>query len=298
MGQKIIPNLWFNGNAAEAARFYTEIFEGGKLLKTDYYPQEGLLDFQKPLAGEVLTVEFELAGFKLIAINAGPEFSPNPSISFMVNFDPARSENAEKELDILWEKLLEGGSVLMPVGDYGFIGHYGWLQDKYGISWQLILMDYGDSPRPPIMPSLMFGGEHQNMAAPAIAYYTSFFAGAQEGGAYPYDKQTGPATAAALMYADFALENQWFAANDSAVEQSFTFNEGVSLMVECKDQEEIDFLWDRLSSAPENEQCGWCKDRFGVSWQVVPENMESLMSTPDAFAKMLQMKKIIISDFG
>jgi predicted 3-demethylubiquinone-9 3-methyltransferase (glyoxalase superfamily) len=84
---------------------------------------------------------------------------------------------------------------------------------------------------------------------------------------------------------------------DSGVEHDFNFNEAISLSISCKDQTEIDYFWEKLSSVPESEQCGWCKDKYGVSWQIVPENMGELMQKPDAFAHLMQMKKIVVADF-
>lgn len=150
MQKKITPNLWFDGNAQEAVDFYLSVFPNSKINGSSYYPTEGLLEFQKPLAGKVLTLDYELDGNRFTAINAGPDFK---------------------------------------------------------------------------------------------------------------------------------------------------FNESVSFVVPCKDQEEIDYYWSKLSHVPESEQCGWCKDQFGLSWQIVPENMEELMQKPDAFSKMLEMKKLIIADF-
>jgi predicted 3-demethylubiquinone-9 3-methyltransferase (glyoxalase superfamily) len=153
--QKITPNLWFDGNAREAAEFYTSVFPDSAIISTTYYPTEGLADFQQPLAGKELTVEFTLADQTFVAINAGPEFK---------------------------------------------------------------------------------------------------------------------------------------------------FNESVSFSVACKDQAEIDYYWEKLSRVPESEQCGWCKDQFGLSWQVVPENVNQLMTGPDgshnpaAFQALMQMKKLDIAE--
>ena len=151
--QKITPNLWFNGNALQAAEYYASVFPDGKIISVVNYPnskEEGLADFQLDLAGKPLTVEFEILGMRFVGINAGPEF---------------------------------------------------------------------------------------------------------------------------------------------------TLSEAVSFQVDCKNQEEIDYYWDRLSKVPESEQCGWCKDQFGLSWQIVPANMAELMQRPDAFAKMMEMKKLVIEDF-
>lgn len=295
--QKIIPSLWFDGNAKEAVEFYVESFGDTKILDTSYYPTEGLLEFQKPLAGKELTLEFELGGYRFTAINAGPEFTFNPSVSFMLNFDPSSDDQAREHLDVLWAKLSEGGSVLMPLDEYPYSKRYGWCKDRYGLTWQFILTNPEGEPRPFIIPSFMFSGSHQNQASDAIDYYRTVFKDIREGTVARYPEQTGPTTKDAIMFSDFMLENQWFAAMDSGVDQDFTFNEAVSMQIFCKDQAEIDYYWEKLSKTPEAEQCGWCKDQFGVSWQVVPENMGELMERPNAFSKMLEMKKLVIADF-
>ncbi len=151
--QKIVPNLWFNGNAEEAVDSYISVFPNSKIVSKEYYPKsssEGLANFQKNLAGQVLTIEFELDNIPFTAINAGPEFS---------------------------------------------------------------------------------------------------------------------------------------------------FSEAVSFAISCKDQAEIDYFWQRLSSLEESAQCGWCKDKYGLSWQVIPANMEELMQKPNAFATLMKQKKIIISEY-
>lgn len=300
MAQKITPNLWFDGNAKEAAEFYTSTFPNGKVITTSYYPknkEEGLADFQLDMAGKELTVDFKLGDLQFTAINAGPEFKFNPSVSFMVNFDPSRDEQAREHLDELWEKLADGGKTLMELGEYPYSKRYGWVQDKYGLSWQLILSDPEGDPRPFIVPTLLFSGDNTNKAEEAMDFYLSVFKNSKKGLVAPYEQDSGPAKKGALMFADFQLEGQWFAIMDSSEEQNFTFNESTSFLVACKDQAEIDYYWEKLSSAPESEQCGWLKDKYGLSWQVAPENMEELMNKPGAFAKMMQMKKLVINEF-
>ena len=300
MGQKITPNLWFDGNAKEAVDFYASAFADSTVISTVNYPnsaEEGLADFQLQMAGKVLTIDFELGGQRFTAINAGPEFAFNPSISFMLNFDPSHDEQAREHLDALWEKLIDGGEALMPLDTYPFSKRYGWVKDRYGLTWQFILTDPAGEPRPFIIPSLMFAKDNTNHAEEAINFYVSVFKDAKLGALNRYEQDAGPAKAGSIMFADFMLAGQWFAAMDSGVEQDFTFNEAVSLAVTCKDQAEIDYFWEKLSSVKEAEQCGWCKDKYGLSWQIVPENMETLMQKPNAFANMMQMKKIVIEDF-
>jgi predicted 3-demethylubiquinone-9 3-methyltransferase (glyoxalase superfamily) len=300
MKQKITPNLWFAGDAQEAVDFYISVFPDSNIVAKSYYPKsaaEGLADFQLEFAGKVLTIEFELGGQPFVAINAGPEFMPNPSISFMVNFDPSVDDQARDHLDELWQKLSDGGQVLMPLDSYPFSQQYGWVKDRYGVTWQLILTDPAGEPRPVIVPSLLFTGQNQNRAEEAINFYVSVFKDAKIGALNYYPEDIGPAKAGALMFGDFMLANQWFAAMDSAVEHNFSFNEAISLAVNCKDQAEIDFFWEKLSDDPQFEQCGWCKDKFGLSWQIVPENIDELVEKPGAYARMMDMKKLIIADF-
>ena len=300
MKQKITPNLWFEGNAQEAVEFYVSVFPDSKINAKSYYPnsaEEGLAEFQLPLAGEVLTIDFELGGQGFAAINGGPEFKFNPSISFMVNFDPSKDNQAKEHLDELWDKLIDGGQALMPLEAYPFSKRYGWVKDRYGLSWQLILTDPAGEPRPFIIPSLLFTGKNTNHAEEAINYYVSVFEDAKVGELANYPEDTGPAKKGSLMFADFMLANQWFSAMDSGVEHDFTFNEAVSFSVSCNNQPEIDSFWEKLSSDLQFEQCGWCKDKYGLSWQIVPENMADLMERPKAFKKLMPMKKIIIADF-
>jgi predicted 3-demethylubiquinone-9 3-methyltransferase (glyoxalase superfamily) len=98
-----------------------------------------------------------------------------------------------------------------------------------------------------------------------------------------------------VLIIDFELNNQRFTAINAGDE--FKFNEAVSFAVFCKDQREIDYYWSKLSAVPSSEQCGWCKDKYGLSWQIVPENMEELMKKPDAFEVLMQQKKIIIDEY-
>ncbi|HEY4160759.1 MAG TPA: VOC family protein [Candidatus Saccharimonadales bacterium] len=300
MAQKITPNLWFDGNAKEAVDFYVSALPDSKVLSTEYYPnsaEEGLADFQQDMAGKELVISFDLSGYNFAAINAGPEFKFNQSISFVLNFDPSQDEQAREHLDELWVKLLDGGEALMPLGAYPFSKRYGWVKDRYGLTWQLILSDTAGEPRPFIVPSLMFAGSNVNRAEEAINFYVSLFKDAKPGRLARYGEVTGPAEADSLAYGDFTLAGQWFAAMDSGVEQATAFNEAVSLAIACKDQAEIDYFWDKLSVVPEAEQCGWCKDKYGVSWQIVPENMYELMQRPDAYAHMMAMKKLVIAEF-
>ncbi len=297
--QQIVPNVWFVRTAEEAGAFYASVLPSAESSIGSRYP-EALPDWQADFAGDVLTVDLTIDGYRLVLINAGPEFSPNPSISFMLNFDPllfgGDSDAARARLDDTWAALSEGGSILMPIGEYPFAQRYGWVSDRYGVSWQLMLTDPEGDPRPFVIPSLMFSGPAQNRAREAVELYTSLFDEAGIGTVAEYPEKTGPAEAGNIMFSDFRLAGQWFAAMDSGVEQDFSFTPGVSLEVNCRDQAEIDRFWEALSTVPEAEVCGWLEDRFGVSWQIVPENMNELIERPGAYDRMLAMKKIVIAD--
>src|SRR5262249_12835079 len=160
---------------------------------------------------------------------------------------------------------------------YPFSECYGWVQDKYGLSWQLILTNPEGEQRPTIIPSLLFAGDVCGKAEEASAYYLSTFKHCKRGTLVRYGAGQAPEKERAVMFTDFMLDGQWFAAMDSARELKFKFNEAISLMVNCDTQEEIDYYWEKLSAVPEAEQCGWLKDKFGLSWQIVPTELDEMM---------------------
>lgn len=290
--QKLTVNLWMQGTAEEAGAFYAQALPQARTEVESRYPTEGLLDFQQPFAGQALTVSVWVHGTKITLINAGNEFSPNASISMILSFNADERDS----LNATWEALSDGGSVLMPLNEYPFSSRYGWVSDKYGVSWQLMESSEAVSETTRVMPCLMFGGTAQNQAAQAIKFYGEVL-GAELESAFPYGEATEVATAESLMFAQFALAEDRVAAMDSGVAQDFSFTPGVSLEWPCEDQGEIDRVWDALSAVPEAEACGWLTDKFGVSWQIVPSNMAELMQRPGAYEHMLNMKKLIISDF-
>jgi predicted 3-demethylubiquinone-9 3-methyltransferase (glyoxalase superfamily) len=292
--QKITPHLWFDKEANEAAKFYTSVFHESKVTNTSM--------LHDTPSGDTPIVSFELAGQQFMAISAGPLFKFNPSVSFIVNFDPARDKKSGENIDVLWDNLSQGGEVLMPIQRYPFSERYGWVQDKYGLSWQLILSDPEGEERPVIVPSLMFVGDAAGRAEEAIHFYLSVFKDTRMGSIQRYGAGQEPNQEGSVMFADFMLEKEWFACMDSALQHDFTFNEALSFMVSCESQEEIDTYWEKLTAVPEAEQCGWLKDKFGVSWQVVPTAMNEMMEkgTPEQIERVtnafLEMKKFDIAD--
>lgn len=273
MKNQIYPCLWFDGKAKDAAEFYCTVFKNTKIT-----------------AENPLVVTFESAGQQFMCLNGGPHFTINPSISFYVAF-----EN-EDEIDVVWEKLLDGGQVLMPYDKYAWSEKYGWLQDKFGVNWQLSLGKMEDVGQK-YTPVLMFTREQAGNAEKAIEFYTSVFDNSSVAGILRYTADD-PDTEGTIKHAQFKLGKNVFMAMDSSLDHKFSFNEAVSFVVECDTQEEIDYYWEKLSAVPEAEQCGWLKDQFGVSWQIVPLVLKRLMSDPERSERVVQafmkMKKFDI----
>lgn len=288
--QKIVPHLWFDTQAKEAAAFYVSAFgKGSKVTHTSV--------IRNTPSGDCDFVTFDLAGYTFMGISAGPLFKINPSVSFMLNFDPSTDNDARKHLDALWDKLSDGGTALMPIDKYPFSDRYGWIQDKYGVNWQLILTKPEGEPRPFIIPSLMFTGDITGKADEAIDFYVSVFKQAKRGITALYPPGASPEPAAKLMFAEFMLEGQWFTAMDSGHMHTFGFSEAISLLIRCKDQKEIDYYSDKLSAVPEAEQCGWLKDKYGLSWQVSPVVMDEMLQGDDkavdrVMQAFLEMKRV------
>lgn len=283
---KITPHLWFDTQAVEAARFYTSTFPESRVTDVS--------SLHDTPSGDVDVVSFELFGQPFMAISAGPLFKFTPAISFLLRCA------TRAEVDDYWGKLSEGGKALMPLDAYPFSERYGWIEDRYGLSWQVMYVgDEAIGQR--VIPTLMFTGAVCGRAEEAIHFYASVFPDSQVGPLVPYGEGEEPDAPGTIKHGAFTLAGQQFAAMDSARVHDFGFNEAISLMARCATQEEIDEYWDRLSAVPEAEQCGWLKDRYGVSWQIVPSLLDELLAsgTEDQRARVtqvfLEMKKLDIA---
>ncbi len=293
--QKIVPHLWFDKEAREAAAFYVATFGGNSKVGT-------VSTLHDTPSGDADIVPFEIWGMPFLSISAGPYFKPTPAISFMVNFDPSQDPDAATKIDAVWAKLSEGGKVMMELGEYPFSKRYGWCADKYGFTWQLILTDPKGEERPRIVPSFLFVKEKCGKAEEAINFYLSVFKDSQRGTMVKYPTTSAQGKEGTVMFADFKLLDTWFAAMDGAGPHDFDFNEAISIIVKCEDQAEIDYYWEKLSAVPESEQCGWLKDKYGVSWQIVPRAMDDMMESTDTAAiqrvteAFLKMKKFNLAE--
>jgi predicted 3-demethylubiquinone-9 3-methyltransferase (glyoxalase superfamily) len=194
----------------------------------------------------------------------------------------------------LWDALAKDGTVMMPLDAWPFARKFGWVADRFGVSWQLSLPS--KTPPAKVHPSLLFTQAAGGRAEEALRFYAGIFDGSAVGAIERYGPGREPDREGTLYRGEVRLGNQWFTAMDSAHPHAFTFTEGVSLSVACEDQREIDHFWDRLTEGGSESRCGWLKDRFGVSWQVVPRILGELMADPErakrVTAAFLPMKKL------
>jgi predicted 3-demethylubiquinone-9 3-methyltransferase (glyoxalase superfamily) len=293
--QKLVTTLWFEKDVEEAVKLYVTTFKNSKQGDITRATKVGFETTGIP-EGAIVTIEFALEGQKFIAINGGPVFKFNPSISFLV------ACTSKEEVNSLWKKLSPGGTALMELGKYPFSERYGWMQDKNGLSWQIMLMGADMSFRQKITPTLMYTGKVSGKAEDAVKFYASVFHNSRVGGITRYAKGEEPDIPGTVKHAAFTLEGEDFAAMDSALNHGFNFNEAISIMVVCATQTEIDYYWNKLTAGGEESVCGWLKDKYGVSWQVTPEILQSMLKDPDinkverVTKAFLKMKKLVIAD--
>jgi predicted 3-demethylubiquinone-9 3-methyltransferase (glyoxalase superfamily) len=284
----IRPCLWFDDAAEQASSFYVSLFGGGSILHVGRYGEQ----MPRP-AGSVMIVEFAVGGQVFQALNGGPQFRPNPSISFFVQV------RDEAEVRRLYAGLEAGGRALMPLGTYAWSTCYAWVEDRFGVTWQIMTGDF-EAGAPRIVPCLMFANAQQGRAGEAIDRYVATFTNAREIRREHY--AAGEAPTHLVKHARFELEGQELAAMDSPIPHAFDFSEGLSLSVRAADQAAVDRLWSSLTSnGGESGPCGWLKDPFGVSWQIVPEALVTLQSSGNAiaagrmFRAMMAMGKLDIA---
>jgi predicted 3-demethylubiquinone-9 3-methyltransferase (glyoxalase superfamily) len=273
MTNSIYPCLWFDGQAKAAAELYCSLFKNSRI--TIYTP---------------MVVNFELGGKKFMGLNGGPMFKINPSISIFV-----LCESIEKTNEV-WEKLIDGGKVLIPIDKQDWSARYGWLQDKFGVTWQIsVVNNEGDEQN--IRPSMLFTNKQFGNAEAALKLYTSIFENSAIDMLLYYPKAENEASK--VLYSEFNLKQQGMIAMDGPGNHEYNFNEGVSLVVDCDTQEEIDNYWYKLiANGGEESMCGWLKDKFGVSWQIIPRIIGKLMNDPKKGQRVMQeimkMKKLEI----
>lgn len=276
MNNSIYPCLTLKGKVAEAADFYNNAFGDGKILQTSPF-----------------VVQIQLGGQKFMLLDDGPSAKPNASISFMVIIE------TEEEIQSYWDSLADGGEVLMQLDVYDWSPKYGWVQDKYGVSWQLYLGDKSAALQK-FSPTLMFSGDKAGKATEAVHFYTSVFPQSSITGILNYSEGEGD-KAEFVKHAQFSINDYVMMAMDSSGEHGFTFNDAISIVVECDTQTEIDTYWKELTIEEGYEiACGWLTDKYGISWQIIPKILGRLMTDPErcqrVMTAMLKMKKLVIFD--
>lgn len=284
---KIMTHLWFDKEAGAAGEFYLKIFKNSRLLSRRTIPGTP--------SGDVDSLTLEVENINIMLLSAGPYFKINPSISFMI------SCNSKEEVKYYWESFIDGGEVMMPLDKYDFSEYYGWVKDKFGVSWQI--MDVGDQKiESKIRPAIMFVGGNAGKSEEAINFYTSIFRNSEIKTISRYGESFPPNKPEMINFAEFILEGQSFSIMDSAFEHEFQLNEAISFIINCDDQDEIDYYWEKLSAVPEAEQCGWIKDKYGLSWQITPTVMNDIMNDSDeeklarVTEAFLKMKKFDIAE--
>ena len=284
---KMVPSLWFDTEAREAVNFYISLFGDSEITWSTV--------IEDTPSGDSEQFGFKWAGLDFVAISAGPIFKLNPSISLTVNCETG------EEADALWEKLLDGGFALMEMGQYPFAERFGWVQDRFGLSWQVTYDSNAEKNAEKILPSLMFINEQYGRAEEAINHYLDVFKNSEtlaimhNPAGHPMEKE------GTVMFSKQRFEDIQFLMNENSFNHAFNFNEAFSFMIYCDTQEEIDYYWDKLTAVPESEVCGWVKDQFGVSWQIMPRELDEMLLSEDTVAKdrvvaaFMKMKKMDIA---
>ena len=282
MTQKITPFLWFDTEAEAAANWYVSLFSDAEVRDVARMGE----------SGPVIVASLRIANLEISLLNGGSTYAPTPAVSFFVSCPDAA------QVDSLWGALSDGGTALMPLDAYPFSEKYGWVQDKYGVSWQISV---GDGPQT-ATPFLLFVGEQFGRAEEALAYYTAIFTNAAVGEILRFGPDAHEPEGA-VMFSDFTLAGQPFFAMESSADHQFTFTEGTSFSISCADQTEVDYFWNALTAdGGEESMCGWLKDKFGLSWQVIPRVLPELLGGPDpegagrAMQAMLGMRKLDIAE--
>jgi predicted 3-demethylubiquinone-9 3-methyltransferase (glyoxalase superfamily) len=267
MPSSIYPCLWFDHQAAEAASFYLSIF-----------PNSEIRDQNE------LVVSFQLNGTRMIGLNGGPKYSQTPATSYFVYC------GEEINIDQLYSALSFGGKVVIPLDKYDWSPRYAWVQDKFGTNWQLDGEPIRSAQK--IVPCLLFVNEKRDRVKEALQFYTGIFSNSTSlmEAAYPNTET--------LLFAQYKLSGFVVNSMSSPRPHEYDFSPGNSLVIECKDQEEIDYFWEKLGEKGRFDQCGWLADQFGVSWQIIPQNLGKLISDPingkKASQNIMKMSKLII----
>lgn len=262
MKSPFYPCLWFDGNGRDAADFYTSVFPSSKMLDSN-----------------PIVTTFELINTKYMALNGGPMYKMTPAFSFSVY-----CEN-ENETGRLYNMLSENGKILIPLDKYDWSPLYAWVEDKFGVSWQLDASSSGQKEK--IIPTLLFVNQKNTLVKSALEYYKNIFPGSDTILEAPFSPGSGM-PAGSLLFARFQLHGNVMNIMSSTESYDYDFTPGNSIVVECETQEEIDYFWEKLGNEGHYSMCGWLEDKHGVSWQIIPAILPQLMADPGKAEKVTQ----------
>lgn len=274
MNDQITPCLWFDGQAKEAADLYCSAFRGTKIA-----------------AQSAIVTEIDISGQPFVLLDGGPKYKPNPSISFYYICETT------EELEQAWTTLSERGNIMMALDKYPWAEKYGWVSDKFGISWQIALGKISDVGQK-VTPCFLFTGKQYGRVDEAIEHYSTVFKNVTVDGVLRYGANEAPDQEGKVKHAQINLNGNKLMLMESATDHKFSFSEGVSLTIHCHTQDEIDHYWYKLTEKGEESMCGWLKDRFGVSWQIIPVVLSKIMGDPAKAGKaakaFMTMRKLNI----
>ena len=281
MNNDIFPCLWYDEDAKQSAEFYCKVF-GGEIT-----------------ADTPVVMNIDLFGQRLMLLNGGPQFKKNASVSFMVICE------TEDEVQKYWDQLLDGGMALMELGSYSWSKKYGWVKDQYGVTWQLFLGEKATDQK--IIPTMMFIHQNNGKAKEAMELYTRTFPNSNIGKILEYGEGSEghdlAEPAENVQHAHFVIDHYNLFCMDNSYDHQFDFNEGISMVIMTDDQQQTDHYWNTLTADGGRESmCGWLKDKYGFSWQIVPKRLIQLMNDSNqekaykVVQAMMKMQKIIIQD--
>lgn len=276
---KLQTFVWYVDQAEDATKLYLSAFKDSKMLST------------MPGPGKPMGVTIDIAGTEIITFNGGQHQPLTPAISFFVTL------GSEAEVDHAWKVLTDGGVALMPLDKYPFSEKFGWVQDKFGQTWQLFLSQGSTMS---VSPFLLFVGPQHARAKEALEHYTSIFNGSTiDNITYFGTGEMGQE--GTVKHGACTIMGTKLMVMDSNAPHAFNFNEAQSLFVNCTTQDEVDYYWSKLGDGGTYSRCGWLADKFGVWWQIIPAALGKALSNPDpakagrAMQAMMKMDKIIIA---
>jgi predicted 3-demethylubiquinone-9 3-methyltransferase (glyoxalase superfamily) len=272
----MIPYLWFTDTAIEAVEFYTNLFPNSSIT--------GRMPLGDGSKGTMEVVTFNLMGLPYMAISGGPQFNITPAISLFVYCE------SESEINRIYSALMDGGVAFMELSAYPWSHRYAWVQDKFGVSWQLDVEAINNAQK--IVPTLMFSNENRSKVSEASIFYRSIFPNSTALMEASYEQMTGLG-GDDLIFAQVKLDEYIINLMSNDEEGGFEFSEGLSLMVYCDDQASIDHYWNTLCEGGEQQMCGWLKDKYGVSWQIIPRALDRMMADPDP-TKTARVHEVIL----